>query len=246
MTRIVVALALLVWSLPAPAAAQLDRLLRGLPQTSPASPAGAGLSDGTIASGLKEALQVAAGKSVDLTGAVDGYFKNQAIKILMPDSLRPIETGLRTLGMGSRVDDFVLSMNRAAERAAPAARQIFGSAIGEMTFDDARKILGGGDTAATDFFKAKTTSRLTEAFRPVVERSMGEVGVTRQYNELVGAAQALPFLKTESLDIDGYVVGKALDGLFHVVGEQERMIRVNPAARTTDLLKQVFGSVTAR
>jgi hypothetical protein len=151
-----------------------------------------------------------------------------------------MESGLRTVGLGSQVDAFVLSMNRAAERAAPAARQIFGAAITEMSFDDARKILTGGDTAATDYFKARTSDRLTEAFRPVIDRSMNEVGVTRQYKDLLGAAHSVPFLKTESLDLDRYVTGKALDGLFHVVGEQERLIRTDPAARVTDLLKEVF------
>jgi hypothetical protein len=232
-----VALALVLLLPAAPAAAQLDQLLRGLSR-----PAGQGLSDGTIASGLKEALQVATGNAVDLTGTVDGFFKNQAIKILMPAELRSLETGLRTVGLGSQVDTFVLGMNRAAEHAAPAARQIFGQAVTEMTFDDARKILGGGDTAATEFFKEKTTGRLTDAFRPVVERSLGEVGVVRQYKDLVDQAERIPFLRTEKLDVDRYVTGKTLDGLFHVVGEQERQIRTNPTARVTDLLKQVFGS----
>ena len=115
-----------------------------------------------------------------------------------------------------------------------------------MTIEDGRKILGGGDTAATEYFKTKTTDRLSQAFRPVIERSMNEVDLTRQYRELVGLAQAIPFLKTESVDLDHYVTGKALDGLFQVVGEQERMIRTNPTARATDLLKEVFGSAVPR
>jgi hypothetical protein len=245
MTRLAVALALaaLAPSLTpvTAAAAQLDQLLRGLPFGAGQALPGAGLSEAKVASGLKEALQVATARSVDLTGVVDGFFTNQAIKILMPESLRTVESGLRTVGLGSQVDAFVLSMNRAAERAAPAARQIFGEAVGEMTFDDAREILSGGDTAATEYFKAKSSGRLAEAFRPVVERSMGEVGVTRQYQELLGRVQGLPFVRTESLDLDRYVTGKALDGLFHVVGEQERLIRTDPAARATDLLKEVFG-----
>jgi hypothetical protein len=158
----------------------------------------------------------------------------------MPEKLQTLEKGLRLVGYGPQVDEFVLSMNRAAERAAPAAKQIFWDAIGEMTFDDARKILTGGDTAATQYFKGKTTDRLTSAFRPVVDQAMNEVGVTRQYKELVGRYQAIPFAKSESLDIDHYVVTKALDGLFYVVGEEERKIRTNPAARVTDLLKEVF------
>lgn len=224
--------------LTAPAPAQLERLLRSLPQI-PQEPA-AGLSDARLGSGLKEALEVATRNAVALTGKTDGYFLNQAIKILMPEKLRTLETGLRMVGYGSEVDDFVLSMNRAAERAAPAAKQIFGDAIGEMTFGDARKILQGNETAATEYFKAKTTDRLTAAFRPVVERAMNEVGVTRQYQELLGSARALPFFKSGSLDLDGYVVGKALDGLFTVVADEERKIRTDPAARVTDLLREVF------
>ena len=131
-------------------------------------------------------------------------------------------------------------MNRAAERSAPAAKQIFGNAIAAMSFEDARRILNGPETAATDYFKTKTTNQLTTAFRPTVERSMKEVGVTRQYQELLGRAKAIPFLKVESYDLNTYVVGKALDGLFHVVADEERKIRTNPAARATDLLKEVF------
>lgn len=244
MLRIAVVAVVLLFAV-APVNAQLDQLLRGLPGTS-SSPAGQGLTDGKIASGLKEALQVASGRAVDLTGTADGYFKNQAIKILMPEQLRSLESGLRTIGLGSQVDSFVLNMNRAAERAAPAARQIFGDAVGEMTIEDGRKILSGGDTAATEYFKTKTSDRLSQAFRPVIERSMNEVDLTRQYKELVGLAQGIPFLKTESVDLDRYVTGKALDGLFHTVGEQERLIRTNPTARATDLLKEVFGSAAPR
>jgi len=218
-----------------PAPAQLDQLLKGLGAAQPGA-----LSEAKVGAGLKEALEVATENSVSITGRPDGYFANQAIKILMPEKLRTVEKGLRAVGYGPQVDELVLSMNRAAERAAPSAKQIFWEAIGAMTFDDARKILGGGDTAATEFFKAKTSDKLVAAFRPAVDGAMNEVGVTRQYNELIGRFEAIPFARAEAFDLDGYVVGKALDGLFHVVGEQERQIRTNPAARTTDLLKEVF------
>jgi hypothetical protein len=197
--------------------------------------------DAKTAAGLKEALQIGVGNAVNLTGAVDGYFKNQAIKILMPKQLQSLEKGLRAVGYGPKVDDFVLSMNRAAEKAAPQAREIFVGAIGEMTFADAGQILTGGDTAATDYFKSKTTEKLTAAFRPIVEKTMNETGVTRQYKDLVGRFKTIPFAKSQSFDIDQYVVSKALDGLFQVLGEEERKIRKNPAARVTSLLKDVFG-----
>jgi hypothetical protein len=198
------------------------------------------LSDEKVGSGLKEALKVGASNAVGLTGKTDGYFKNEAIKILMPEKLSTVEKGLRGVGYGPQVDELVLGMNRAAEKAAPAAKDIIWGAVAEMSFDDARKILGGGDTAATDYFKGKTTGKLTETFRPVVEKSMQEVGVARQYDALVGRAQSLPFVKVPSFDLNQYVVGKALDGLFLMVAEEERKIRKDPAARVTGLLKEVF------
>ncbi len=219
----------------APASAQLGRILRGLGLGRPG-----GLNDAKIASGLKEALQIGTQNAVNLTGRLDGYFRNEVIKILMPEKLQTLEKGLRLVGYGPRVDEFVLSMNRAAERAAPRAKAIFWDAIGEMSFEDARKILNGGDTAATDYFQDKTTDRLAAAFRPVVDKAINEVGVTRRYKELIGRYEAIPFVTSERFDIDQYVVTKALDGLFYVVGEEERKIRTNPTARVTDLLKEVF------
>jgi hypothetical protein len=224
-----------------PAVAQLDTLLKSLPGAGSGGELGSGLSDAQIGQGLKEALQVATEKTVSLTGTTDGFFGNNLIKILMPEKMRTLEKGLRAVGFGPQCDEFVLSMNRAAERAAPEAKAIFFDAIGAMTFDDARKILNGGDQSVTDFFKGKTTDRLTAAFRPIVDRTTSEVGVTRQYKELVGRFQQIPFAKAESVDVDGYVTGKALDGLFVVLGQQEKQIRTNPAARSTDLLKAVFG-----
>jgi hypothetical protein len=199
------------------------------------------LSDAKIGSGLKEALKVGTENAVNFTGKTDGYFLNQAIKILMPEKLRTFEKGLRAVGYGPQVDEFVLSMNRAAEKSAPFAKQIFWDAIGEMTFEDARKILSGNETAATEYFKGKTTDKLTAVFKPIVDKSMNEVGATHQYNELVGYYEKIPFVKKETFDLDHYVVTKALDGLFYMVGEEEKKIRKNPAARTTELLKEVFG-----
>ncbi len=219
-----------------PAIAQFDRLLKGI-----GIGGQKGLSDARIGEGLKEALKVGTENTVSFTGKTDGFFLNQAIKILMPEKLRTLEKGLRTVGYGPQVDEFVLSMNRAAEKAAPFAKQIFWDAIGEMTFEDVRKIFSGHETAATDYFKGKTSDKLTIIFKPIVDRAMNEVGVTRQYKELVGRYESIPFVKKETFDIDQYVVTKALDGLFHVLGEEEKKIRTNPAARTTDLLKEVFG-----
>jgi len=196
--------------------------------------------DAKIASGLKEALKVGAENAVKLTGKTDGYYRNEAIKILMPKNVRSLEKGLRTLGGGAKIDEFELSMNRAAESAAPEARKIFADAILKMGIDDARKILNGSDTAATDYFKSRTTGELTIAFRPIVEHSMEKFTVTQQWNSLVGQFQAIPFARSPSLDINQYVVGKALDGLFFMLGQEEKKIRTDPAARVTTLLKQVF------
>jgi Protein of unknown function (DUF4197) len=220
-----------------PAAAQVDQFLKsmGIGQQS-------SLPDVKVDAGLKQALQVATEKSVSLTGRTNGYFSNQAIKILMPEKLQTVESGLRMVGYGPQVDEFVLSMNRAAEQAAPAAKKIFTDAITGMTFDDAKKILSGGNTSATEFFKAKTSDQLTAAFKPVVDKTMAQTGVVQQYQALMGRFDAIPFMRSQTFDIDGYVVGKALDGLFHVMGEQETLIRTNPAARTTELLREVFAT----
>ena len=223
----------------APASAQLDSILKEMDTlTRPGAATPGGVKVGAA---LKQALQVGTENAVRLTGKTDGYFTNKAIKILMPERLRTVERGLRTAGYGSEVDKLVLSMNRAAERAAPTAKKFFWDAIGEMTIDDAQRILNGTPTAATDYFKGKTSPSLRIAFRPIVEKAMNEVGTVRQYNELLGQAKAIPFLKTEDYELDRYVVGKALDGLYYVVGEEERKIRSDPSARVTDLLKDVFG-----
>jgi hypothetical protein len=220
-----------------PADSQVDKILSRLKLGTPNK-----VSDSRIASGLKEALRVGTSNAVAQTGRVDGYFTNEAIKILMPEQFMRVDRGLRAVGLGAKADEFVLSMNRAAEAAAPSARQIFVDAILEMSFDDARQILSGGDTAATDYFKRVTGERLRAAFGPVVEKSMNENGVTRQYNDLVALSQRVPFVKGPSLDITQYVVGKSLDGLFYMLAQEEKKIRKDPLARTTSLLKEVFGS----
>ena len=206
------------------------------------TPPASSVSDEKAAAGLKEALQVSAANAVKLTGKTDGFFGNDAIRILMPEKLRAVEKGLRVIGQGPKIDEFVLSMNRAAERAAPAAKDIFMGAIREMSFDDARRILTGGDTAATDYFRARTSDRLRASFRPIVQKSMAEAGVTRRYDEMMGRYQSVPFASSVSFDVNDYVVDAALAGLFHVIAQQEKEIRTNPAARVTDLLKGVFGS----
>src|SRR5574342_437213 len=183
------------------------------------APAGGGLDEGQIVSGLKEALSVGTANAVSATSKVDGYFANAAIKILLPAKVEKAAAVLKKVGFRQEVDDFVLSMNRAAEKAAPQARARFVGAIKEMTFADARSILRGGDTAATDYFQGKTRQKLYDDFRPVVSKSMDEVGVTRAYKQMMSQYTALPFTRAESVDLDRYVTGKALDGLLHVLGQ---------------------------
>jgi hypothetical protein len=197
--------------------------------------------DKTTISGLKEALSVGTNNAVKNVSKMDGYFGNEAIKILLPEKIRKVGDVLRTVGYQKEVDDFVLSMNRAAEKAAPKAVPIFINAIKHMTFDDARKILQGGDTAATDFFKEKTRAPLFNEFKPVVTESMDKVGVAQSYKKMTAGYDQIPFMKKEDIDLDHYVTNKSLDGLFYMVGQEEKKIRTDPAAQVTDLLKKVFG-----
>ena len=200
-----------------------------------------GLNDNTIAAGLKEALRVGIDKTIAFTGRSDGFFTNPEIKITMPERMRLVEKALRAAGSGPKVDEFVLSMNRAAEKAVPLARDIFGNAIMGINFDDAQRILKGGDTAATEYFRGKTGAQLRELFMPVVNQKLGELGVVRRYNDLLEQYQKLPFAgKFPAPDINDYVVRESLDGIFLVLGQQEQLIRADPAARVTDLLREVF------
>lgn len=199
-----------------------------------------GLDDSTVISGLKEALSIGTENAVKNVSQIDGYFGNQFIKILMPEKIRRVSEILSAAGFQKEVDDFILSMNRAAETAAPRATAYFVDSIKEMTFEDARTILNGGDTAATDYFRDKTSGKLYDEFRPVISSSMNEVGGTRSYKQMMGSYESIPFVEKQSIDLDHYVTEKALEGLFYMVGEEEKKIRTDPAARVTDLLKKVF------
>jgi hypothetical protein len=231
----ILALALAISSVNAGFWDQAEKIVTPTSQTS--------LSESTIVSGLKEALSLGTANAVSSVAKMDGYLGNEAIKILMPEKIRTVANTLKKFGYQRQVDEFVLSMNRAAERAAPQAKSYFGEAIRQMTFEDAQKILKGSDTAATDYFKAKMHDKLYAAFEPSVSSSMNEVGVTRAYKNMMDKYTTIPFVKAESLDLDHYVTEKSLDGLFYMVGQEEIKIRSDPAARATDLLKKVFGSV---
>ncbi|HEX4489019.1 MAG TPA: DUF4197 domain-containing protein [Terriglobales bacterium] len=200
----------------------------------------AGLSNDKIIAGLKEALQVSTGKAVALTGKPDGFLKNEAIKILLPPKLQTVGKGMRMFGMGQQVDDLEVGMNRAAEQATPEAKRIFIAAVKKMSFTDARQILTGDDTAATEYFRRTSSLDLTTAFSPIVNRSMQRVGVVQQYNKVLASAPGGSALGAR-FDLNKYVVEKTLDGLFLMLGNEEKQIRKDPAAQTTALLKEVFG-----
>ncbi|MBI4687219.1 MAG: DUF4197 domain-containing protein [Nitrospirae bacterium] len=227
---------ILMFSLTSVSAGLLDDLLKGVTKPSKETQ-----DEGTIISGLKEALTIGTDKAVKNVSLKDGYFGNSAIKILMPENIQKVADILRKTGFQRQVDDFILSMNRAAEKAAPKATSFFIAAVKEMTFEEARKILNGGDTAATEYFKGKTYNKLYESFKPSVSSSMNDVGVARSYKRMMSRYEAIPFVEKQSLDIDHYVTAKALDGLFYMVGQEEKKIRTDPTARVTELLKAVFG-----
>ncbi len=206
------------------------------------------VSETEAAGGIKEALAQGVDRAVRQLGKPDGFFRDQAVKILVPEDLRKMADLARRLGAGKRVDAFELSMNRAAEQAVPKAAGILGDAVRQMTLQDAIGLVRGGETSATDFFRRVSEEKLYSAFRPIVEQQTQNVGVTRKYKDMVkkagGSGLGAALLggdNAQSADLDDYVTREAIDGLFHVIAEQEKQIRRNPASRTTELLRRVFG-----
>ena len=198
------------------------------------------LSSTEIAAGLKEALSIGTQNSASKLSAVDGFFSNAAIKILLPEEAQKVESTLRKVGLGSLVDKAILSVNRAAEEASKSATPIFVNAIKEMSITDALGILKGGDYAATDYFKGKTTTPLTAAFKPVIEKALAKTDATKYWNDVFTAYNKFT-TKPINADLSGYVTEKSLSGIFYEVGLEEQKIRKDPAARVTELLKKVFG-----
>lgn len=201
------------------------------------------LSEPEIISGLKEALEKGVEKAGGALSATDGFFANAALKILMPAEAKEVEQKLRGIGLGRQVDQAILSMNRAAEDATKSAAPIFVTAIKKMTLANAVQILKGNDTAATAYLRANTVSQLTEAFRPTIETSLEKVNATKYWNVLMSTYNKISAQKINP-DLAAYVTEKSLQGIFLQLGEEEKAIRKNPLARTTELLKKVFGSKT--
>ena len=200
-----------------------------------------GLSNQDIISGLKEALTVGANNGTNKLSMVDGFFKDAALKILMPAEAQKVEKKLRDIGMGKQVDQAILSMNRAAEDAAKSAAPIFINAIKGITIQDGLGILKGGDFAATNYLKEKTVAQLTEAFRPIIEQSLQKVNATKYWNTVFTTYNTFSKEKVNT-DLSAYVTEKATAGIFHQVSLEEQKIRKDPFARTTDILKKVFAN----
>jgi hypothetical protein len=209
-----------------------------------------GLGQGEMVDGLKQALGKGVEKAVSSLGRTDGFMTNLSVKIPMPGELQKVESVLRVAGEGKLVDGFELSMNRAAEQAIPAAASVFGDGIKKMTITDAQSILSGPQDGATQYFRRTTQTNLQEKFYPIVRKATDSVGVTSQYKAMMGkfasvntygsAFGSKSIVNLDSADIDKYVTGKAMDGLFKMVAEEEKNIRANPVARTTDVLQKVF------
>ena len=199
------------------------------------------LSNDEIVAGLKQALEVGTGKATTKLSAADGFLKDAAIKILMPQEAQKVEKKLRAIGMGKQVDNAITSMNRAAEDAAKSASPIFVNAIKGMSFNDALSILKGDDVAATSYLNAKTSASLRAAFAPVIEKSLQKVNATQHWNTVFTTYNKFSTEKVET-DLTAYVTEKALAGIFYGLGEEEKKIRKDPMARSTELLKKVFAN----
>jgi hypothetical protein len=224
----------------------MRRLLSCIAALAISSPAAAGLDDITNAEalrGVRQALTDGSLAAVAKLGVENGYFKNPKVKIPLPPSLQRVERGLRVFGMKREADELVLAMNRAAEAAVPEAKQLLTDAVRKMSIQDAKGILTGGDTAATDYFKRATRPQLTQRFLPIVKNATDRVGLAQQYNSLAEQGAALGLVKEEEANIERYVTQKALDGLYFMIGEQEKAFRRDPVGATSSIVRKVFGAI---
>jgi len=224
MRPILSGLALLVISLNA--AASLDRV-----------------SNADAVSGLKQALNDGSIAAVGKLGVQNGFFGNPQVKIPLPPSLKKAEGAMRALGMRKQADELVLSMNRAAEAAVPEAKALLVDSVKKMSVQDAKQILNGGNTAATDYFKRNTQAPLAQRFLPIVKKATDRVGLAQQYNSIAGQGVALGVVKEDQATIERYVTQKTLDGLYFMIGEQEKAFRQNPLGASSDIVKRVFGAI---
>jgi hypothetical protein len=218
----------------------------GTPATQSVATGVDALSGTDINAGLKEALTRGADAAVAQLGQKDGFFGNAAMKIPLPAPLQKAEKAMRMFGMGKQADELVLSMNRAAEAAVPEAKTLLVDAVNEMTLEDAKGILTGGKTSATDFFRKKTEAKLTERFQPIVKATTDRVGLAQQYNQYAGMAAQFSLIDKSQSNVEQYVTQQSLDRLYTLIGEKEAAIRANPLQAGSDLLKKVFGAVIGK
>ena len=224
------------------ATAQFDKLKKTVDKKiESVKPSSAGLSEEEVGAGLKEALNKGIEKGVDQLSKPDGFFKDLAIKIPLPEEANKVETKLRSIGQGKKVDETIESINRAAEDATTASKDIFVEAIKGMSITDAMSILRGDENAATKFLDKSTRADLISKFEPIVKISLDKVGATKNWNTIFSTYNKLPFVEKVNPDLVEYATGKAIDGLFIQIAKEELKIRQDPAARVTDLLKKVFG-----
>ena len=221
----------------------LKQAVQGKSGSSATSPAEV-LSSTDMVAGLKEALAKGTQKAISNLGKQDGFLKNTEVAIPMPESLQKIDKLLRKLGQDKKADEFVATMNHAAEQAVPEAAALFADSISQMSVEDAQGILKGGDNAATEYFRKTSGAKLVERFKPIVQAATEKAGVTNSYKSLIKKAGPLASMVVkDGTDLDSYVTDKTVDGLFTMIAAEEKLIRQDPLARTTDLLKKVFGSI---
>jgi hypothetical protein len=202
-----------------------------------------GISNTEATGGLKQSLNEGSLAAAAKLGVQNGFFNNPQVKIPLPPALKKAESALRFAGMKKQADDLVLSMNRAAEAAVPEAKPLLADAVSKMTLQDAKGILTGGPTSVTDYFKRTTSAQLTQRFLPIVKNATDKVGLAQQYNSLAGQGAALGLIKKDDAKIENYVTSKTLDGLYFMIGEQEKALRANPLGATSDIVRKVFGAL---
>ena len=220
--------------------AQISKLKKGLEKSGISLPANQTVSEEEVGNGLKEALNNGIEKGVKQLSIKDGYFKDEQIKLLMPEEALQVESKLRKLGQGSKVDAMIESMNRAAEDAASSSKELFVSAIKNLNVNDAMSILKGEDNAATVYLSSETRIQLIVKFKPIIKTSLDKVGATKHWTTVFNTYNKIPMVQKVNPDLVGYATDKAIDGLFVQIAKEELEIRKNPAARVTDLLKKVF------
>ncbi len=241
-TKTMLAAAALLLLTASSAWSQSSLLKQGLNMLSSGSSSSSSLTQTEMGDGLKEALRVGTEAVVSQLGRTDGFYGDKAIHIPLPGQLATVQKALQAAGYSSLVDDLELRLNRAAEQATPKAKALFVDAIAAMTIQDAAKILNGPDDSATQYFRKAMGPGLAREMEPIVDSTLADAGAVQAYDSMMGQYSTIPFMPDAKADLTDYVVEKGMDGIFHYVAKEEAAIRNNPAARTTDLLKKVFGN----